>query len=219
MNPLVFKMWRNSIFWGIVLYLLVVTYVWRYTDTFSLEVLSNAAAGTGGILIGTSFALSGLSYFFNIFDSKLQYRKYLGLLGYYFALAYAISLLFRFPDRYITHFSATIFETQALLGITAMIILTCMMCISHQYWMKLLGKHWRPLLRVGYLAYGLLVVRAALLEHAMWRAWLLEPDGLPPMRLLLSTFAVCVIALRLVMEVKMLLSPHPAITPAASTSN
>lgn len=217
MNQLVFAMWRNSIVFSLGLYLLVLAYVWTYTGSFSFVVVSNAAAGTGGLLIGMSFALSGLSYFFNVFDAKLQYRKYLGLTGYWFALFYSLSIVFRYPDSYITNLASTMREPQAIMGFVAMTILTGMMIISHTYWMKRLGRHWRELLRVGYFAYGLLVMRAFLLEQESWAAWIDAPSGLPPMRLVLSIFALSVIALRLIMEISMQLFPRPVHPTPAPT--
>lgn len=217
MNQPVFAMWRNSILFSICIYLVVLAYVRVYTGEFSLAVFSNAMAGTGGLLTGMSFVLSGLSYFFTIFDSKLQYRKYLGLTGYWFALFYAISIVFRYPESYITNLVTTMREPQAIMGFVAMTILTGMMIISHSFWMKRLGKHWRELLRVGYFAYGLLVMRAFLLEQESWAAWIESPSGLPPMRLVLSFFALSVIALRLIMEISMQLFPRPVHPTPAPT--
>lgn len=218
MNALIFSMWRNSIVFSFGLYLLVLAYVWTYTSSFSFVVVSNAAAGTGGLLIGLSFALSGLSYFFNVFDAKLQYRKYLGLIGYWFALFYTISIVYRYPESYITNFASTMREPQAIIGFVAMTILTGMMIISHSFWMKLLGRHWREFLRLGYFAYGLLMLRAFLLEQESWAAWIEAPSGLPPMRLVLSIFALSVILLRLIMEIAMQLFPRPVHPSPAPTT-
>ena len=68
---------------------------------------------------------------------------------------------------------------------------------------------WRQLLRLGYLAFFLLVVRAILNQALpvgadgipeMWLVYLDNPDHLPPPRLLFSLVALTVIAFRLLVE-------------------
>ncbi len=193
-------LWIRSILFTLAMYGLLFAYVVAYQKRITLATFSESFAFTGGILIGLSFALSGLTYFFNIWDSKLRYRKQLGLLGYYFALAHSLTLLWRFP-RYIQEIPQAYLNPEALLGLTAMAIWTFMAIISANWAMRVLGRNWRRALRLGYIAYGLLVIRAYLILGDTWREWLSDPVTLPHPRLLLTCFALAVILLRVLLEV------------------
>lgn len=194
------KLWGESLILALIIYIFIFLYAFILTQSFSLLTFSIAAAGTGGILIGLSFALSGLCYYFNFLDTKIAYRKYFGLIGYFMALSYAISLLFLNPDKYFYNFIDNFLTADILLGLIAMMIFTFMTVISNTYAMKKLGpQNWRLCLRLGYVAYFLLVVRAYILEKDVWLNWINTLDNLPPLRLLLSVFALSVILLRISM--------------------
>jgi DMSO/TMAO reductase YedYZ heme-binding membrane subunit len=194
-------MWRNSIIFSLYIYVATLSYTSLFREAVDLITATLALALTGGILIGCSFALSIMSFFFDFLDSKLKYRKEIGVLGYFYALAYSLSLLQRFPEKYIGSFPNWLTELEAMLGLTAMAILTMMTIISTKSGVRLAGRHFRPLLRLGYIAYLLLVIRAWLLEKDLWLTWLGTTDDLAPPRLLLSIFALTIIISRLLMEI------------------
>lgn len=200
------RFWLPVIAFAVVIYTLGFSYTSIYQQGINFAVASEALAFTAGILIGCSFALSGLSYYLNIFDTKLKYRKYLGLLGYYLALSYSISLVIRYPDRYGAGLLMTLREPEALLGIGAMTILTLLAIISASWAIKALGSYWRPMLRLGYIAYLFLVIRALILEGKTWTAWGQSLDTLPPPRMILTLFALSIIYLRIVLEVDLRIS-------------
>jgi DMSO/TMAO reductase YedYZ heme-binding membrane subunit len=194
-------MWVKTDIFGCAVFLIGLGYMYLYRGTIDTTVLSENLAFTGGILIGLSFALSGITFFYNFLDSKLKYRKYIGLLGYYFAVAYTVTLILRFPDRYWFQLASSFFTFEVQLGIAAMAILTFMAVISQNWAALRLGRHWRPLLRLGYLAYALLIIRAVIVEGAGWQLWAEKFETVPPPRLLLTLYALLVIALRLILEI------------------
>ncbi|MEP7166587.1 MAG: hypothetical protein ABI758_01250 [Candidatus Woesebacteria bacterium] len=194
-------LWRNTILFAGLIYALSSVYGVLYVQTISIAVCSEALAFTAGILIGSSFVLSSLTYFFNFMDTKLKYRKQLGLLGYYVALAYSITLFLRNVDHYGTHASTSLGTREALLGLSAMAILSMMAIISGNWAIKLLGNRWRMLLRTGYIAYILLIIRAFIIEGGSWRQWAFSFMSLPPPRLILSIFALIVIYARIGLEI------------------
>jgi DMSO/TMAO reductase YedYZ heme-binding membrane subunit len=194
-------MWRNSIIFSLYIYVAALSYTSLFREVVDLATATLALALTGGILIGCSFALSIMSFFFDFLDSKLKYRKEIGVLGYFYALTYSLSLLQRFPEKYIESFPNWLMEPEAILGLTAMGILTMMTIISTKAGVHLAGRHFRPLLRLGYVAYFLFVIRAWLLEKDLWLSWLETTDDLAPPRLLLSIFALSIIFCRILMEI------------------
>lgn len=195
--PVNLRMWRSAILLAMGMFSIMFGYVYIYNNGLSAIAWSQAVAGTAALLIGVSFALSGAGYWWDFLDARVGYRKYYGLVGYYMALLYSIMLLFIFPNRYLHGFFENFFTPHILLGLIAMTILTMMAVISNTWAMQRLGPiHWRQLLRLGYLAYALLVVRALYVEGESWSAWLQSFDGLPPPRLVVSIFATLVILFR-----------------------
>jgi DMSO/TMAO reductase YedYZ heme-binding membrane subunit len=145
-----------------------------------------------------------MSYYFNFLDHELAYRKNLGLTGYFLALLYSFSLLFINPERYFSGFFENLISYDFILGLGAMGILTLMAVVSNNFVMRKIGAHaWRVILRLGYVAYFLLILRAVVLEGDSWLFWFQSLDNLPPPRLLISIFAVIVIALRVSMEISL----------------
>lgn len=199
-----FKMWAVPIVIAVLLLVIFNTYAFFWQNEVSLFTLSIGFAGAGALCIGFSFALSGISYYFDFLDHEIAYRKNLGLVGYFLALIYSFLLLFVNPDRYFYGFFENIFSADFILGLSSMAILTLMAIVSDNFVMRKIGAHvWRFILRLGYLAYFLLIVRAVIQDGENWVLWFGRFDNLPPPRFLVSIFAGCVIALRIAMEISM----------------
>lgn len=192
------RLWRQSIALALLLFVYSLSYALLYVGTFSLVPLATAFAMTGGLLIGLSFALSGICFYTNIIDSAIMYRKYFGILGWCFALLYSVMLVFLYPDLYGYGLFTRLGTPEVWLGLTAMGILTVMTLVSNTAMMRHLGgSRWKFIMHLGYGAYALLIARAVLLEGSSWLRWLEALRGLPPPRLLLSIYAAAVIALRI----------------------
>jgi len=171
-------------------------------------------------MIGLSFALSGIGYYFDFLDKKIAYRKYFGLVGFWLALAYSVLLLFVDPEKYFYGFFDHLGSAEVLLGLGAMGILTAMALISNPWGIKKIGaKRWKGVLHLGYLAYGFLIIRAYILEHGAWGEWISDPNGLPPPRLVVSLFAVAVIVFRGSISISLYRkrknTPIPPVSPSA----
>lgn len=192
--------WKHSLLFGGLVFALLLVYTVIYNHALTILAVSQAVAGSAAVMIGSSFAISGFSYYFDFLDKKICYRKYIGLIGFFLAFLYAVLLLFINPKRYFYGFFDNFFSADFILGLTALGILAFMAIISNNAIMQKMGpKNWRRGLRLGYIAYALLVIRGYLFEKAAWFAWLNDPKGLPPPRLVVSVFAVLVICLRLSM--------------------
>ncbi len=190
--------WRRTFAATLLVFVYALSYTLLYSSNFSILPVVTAIALTGGLLIGLSFALSGICFYTNIFDKTIIYRKYFGLVGYYLALLYSVLLIFIYPDLYGPGLLFRWYEPEVLLGLLAMTILSLMTISSNVKVIRMLGsKRWHLIMSMGYVAYALLICRAIVLEHEIWLGWLLHPGGLPPPRLMLSTYALVVILLRL----------------------
>lgn len=186
------------------------------TEPGSVIVTTNKAlADSAMILIGLSFALSGLCYFWDFIDTKIIYRKYLGLAGFAFGLAHGImSAIFYFlwkPHGYETDpiftlghqwdFGSFLVPNQYAFASAAVAILifAMMAAISNQYAVhELGGVWWRRLLRVGYVAYIFATIHFSIKNIPEWRAMYRSPEfELPPLNFFIFLLVCGVIGLRL----------------------
>lgn len=167
---------------------------WQNNESFFLGSL---LAGTSGVLLAASLSLSSFAYYFNFLDKKVVYRKYLGLLGYFFALAYTLLIVFGNPVLYFFSFPYNLFEPTIGLGFLAMVIFTLMALVSNQKAVQILGgKNWKTLLGLGYIAYAFLVIRAILLDGSTWESFLLGETNTFTVRMFLTILGTLVLIFR-----------------------
>ncbi len=205
------RLWKNTVLMAVPAFLFYAVYVTILDSGFHLTSFAKVIAGVSNLFLGISLSLSSFGYYFNFLDSKVVYRKYFGLVGYFAALFYCVLLAIVRPERYFFGFFENFFTSDILLGLLSMVIFTGMALISNNKAMLWIGpQRWRKYLRFGFLAYFLLVVRAYLNNEnpigsepipEMWGLYLTNPEGLPPARLLFSVIAMAVIFFRLSLEV------------------
>ncbi|HLD27110.1 MAG TPA: hypothetical protein VJB63_04110 [Patescibacteria group bacterium] len=190
-------LWIHSFLCAAIIYILLVEYLLIQNKYLTVSFLNEALAGTASIMIGTSFAFSGFCYYFDFLDRKIAYRKYFGLVGFWGALLYAIILAILHPQKYIFGLSYYFWSVDIIFGGIALGIFAVMAIISTRSMMMRLGVHtWRRILRMGYLALVLLIIRAVVVESALWRLWFVHPYELPPLRLVGTVFSVIVLLFR-----------------------
>ncbi len=173
-------------------------YVWFYYGAISIASLSVALGATAAFMIGISYAMSGMGYYFDFLDAKVGYRKYFGLAGMLWAIMFCYSLMFVDPDHYFYGFFQNLGTTEFILGLLAMAILVFMVIISTPQGIKKIGPaNWRLGLRSGYLASAIFVVWATLVYGQTWNNWFdARPLSLPPLMMIATVFTVAVILFR-----------------------
>src|SRR3989339_1117750 len=192
------KIWIHSWILALVIYIGLLGLTYWLDKSFNFLTISKALAGTSALLLGISFSLSGFCYWWDFLDTKIGYRKQIGLAAYWLALAYSLSLLLVDQNKYLFHFFDNLFSADILLGTISMAIFTFLAIISTDKMMLRLGpKIWRQMLRLGYLAWVILALRAYFIEKTVWLEYLNSPEGFPPPRLLLTVFVIVVIIFRL----------------------
>ncbi len=191
--------WRNSFIFGVVIYVLLGIYMVMFFGRFSLSIANKLSANTAMVLIGLSFALSGIGYFFH-FNKYFRYRKYIGVIGFYYILTHGLISLFFLPK--IFPFPAYYLNERNLFpfiyALFSLLILLMMAIISNKRFSeKIEGKIWRRLLRTGYVAYVLGMMHFGLKKYNSWLSWFRDMNTLPPLNMLIFFFAILVIGLRL----------------------
>ncbi|MDH5533110.1 MAG: hypothetical protein OEX81_01645 [Candidatus Pacebacteria bacterium] len=197
------RMWINTLVFSVITFVLGSLYLFVRRGDFDLYIANKAFAFVSIILIGLSFALSGLCYFWDFVDTKIIYRKVLGLVGFYYSVIHIFVSLFLLPNKFplpswvLGHIPTMIFATLGL------IIFIVMAVVSNDDVMHELGsKRWRQTLRVGYLAYIFVMIHFGLLKYNSWIAW--SNSGkfdLPPLSLIEIIFAGIVVILRIILEI------------------
>ena len=196
-DPLTF-IWQAAFKLSAAIFVFSLAYAWFYYGAISIASLSLAVGATAAFMIGISYAMSGMGYYFDFLDAKVGYRKYFGLAGMLWAIIFCYSLLFVDPERYFYGFFDNLGTAEFILGLLAMAILVFMVIISTPAGIKKIGPaNWRLGLRSGYLASALFVVWATLVYGQTWNYWFdARPLSLPPLMLIATIFTMAVILFR-----------------------
>jgi len=170
--------------------------VWR----FDLGLVNKSLAAAAFFLLIVSMALTGTTYFSRRSARPLAYRKHLGLVGFWTALAHAavthvlLPAVGLRPERKIEALNSD------WPGIAALVLFGAMALVSRAGIKgRLGGEAWRRLLRYGgYAGLVLAAGHAALLKWASWTGYFRTLDPvLPSLSLPLTVFAAAACLLRL----------------------
>ncbi len=197
------SLWKNTIIFSIILTGVVWTYSYLYRGTFNVGMANRGLGDVAIILIGLSFILSSICYFWNFADRYIIYRKQLGVVGFVYAIIHTLVIVL-YLDPIITDFATYLEQTNFIsysLALSALFIYGGMVIISTNAMIhKIGGKLWRELLRVGYIAFVFSIVHYVLLSYPFWIRWFTERGTfLPPFGLLVSLFSILVILMRIIL--------------------
>lgn len=143
--------------------------------------------------------LSGLAYFFNFVDRQVIYRKYIGVIGFFFAFWHMILSWSALLNLFKPEILGSTRMWPMLSGLIALTIFAVMALISNQLSTRLLGTTlWRGILRFGYAGLILVMAHVLLLKSARWLTWYNDGMTSPPaLSLIVTVFAVIVILVRI----------------------
>lgn len=178
----------------------------------SLNILNKAIADTSVILIGLSMLLTAICYFWDFADTKIIYRKHLGLIGFAFAVVHLLlskQAFLKLLD-YASWQNGAVKPVVA--GLTATIIFTIMALISNNVATKQIGGiGWRRILRTGYFALFFVLAHVAFLKGKYWFNWWQGGAQQPPaLSLVVTLFIVVVLVSRILLWLSLLLKKRTA---------
>lgn len=189
------KFYFQSLVFSLFIFALSYAYIsWQNIPS----ALNKSVADTAAFLVGFSMILSGMAYFFNFLDKKVIYRKYIGLMGFAFAMIHLVLSFTAFQNLLKIETWQNLAMWPMLAGLLALIIFTIMALVSNQLAIRFLGaKLWRGILRFGYVGLFFVLAHVFLLKSARWFTWLEGGmQGWPSLSLMVSVFSVLVILLR-----------------------
>lgn len=193
------KKWSVALGWAAILTSASAVYVGiAFGDVLSLMSWSFIMAAVASLLYATAFVSGSMSYYIGWPNMRLGYQKQIGLLGFWFSLAYCITLLILYPDTYYYGFFDNLLTADFIFGISAMAIFTAMTVINS----KPIAPYFswdtiKFVLGLGFVGYAFLVIRAIFIEFDLWWYWITTFEGYPPGRLVLSVIAVAILLLRI----------------------
>ena len=163
--------------------------------------LNKATADTSIVLIGLSMLLTSLCYFWDFVDTKIIYRKYLGIVGYLFGVIHIVLSFSAFQSLFIPETWQKGIPWPVFTGAIALAIFTIMALISNKYAAYTLGGViWRKILRLGYLAVALVWIHVFLLKSSRLITWYQAGMKTPPSAsLLVLIFMAIVILMRILL--------------------
>ncbi len=189
--------WQETSILSFALVALLSVILWPLAERGVDVYIATILAGTSGVLLAMSFSLSSFSYYFDFLDRYVVYRKYLGLMGYFFALGYILVIASLNPSKYLYSFPDNLQSIEVGLGALAMAIFTLMALISNNKAVQLLGgKLWKNILGLGYVAYAILVIRAIFLDAYLWTNWFTMDKSVFTARMGLTVLGTAVLLFR-----------------------
>lgn len=164
----------------------------------TLTHLSVTLAASASLLYAVALSASTFSYYTGWPNLKHGYQKQIGLLAYWLSVLYVFSIAYLYPEIYVYGLVENILTPDIILGATAMFIFTAMTVINA----KPVAPYFKFetikfVLGLGFVAYAMLVMRAVFIEWPLYENWIINPEGLPPGRFVLSVIAMFVLLARL----------------------
>lgn len=196
------KFYFKSLIFSLFIFVLSYAYIsWQNIP----NALNKSVADTAAFLVGFSMILSGMAYFFNFLDKKVIYRKYIGLMGFTFAILHFVLSFSAFQNLLKIETWHNLTMWPMLAGFLALIIFTLMALASNQLAIRFLGaKLWRGVLRFGYVGIFFVLVHVFLLKSARWITWFQGGmQGWPSLSLIAGIFIILVILLRVTLELSL----------------
>ncbi|CAN5129328.1 hypothetical protein BH09PAT2_BH09PAT2_01780 [soil metagenome] len=220
--PSMWKLWIDVSLYSLLMFALISAYYFATRGGYDLRAASRAIADVGVFLIGLSFMLSGLCYFWNFADHFIIYRKQLGVIGFIYVATHGLIVLLRSRtlDVLIPSSLTGPSDIAIMCAEIAVIMYLGMIIISTKTVIhEIGGQRWRQLLRYGYIAFTLSLIHFIIRDYGTWLAWLMGTSSniFPPVGLLVFLFGLSVLILRIRLWIALHLKKAPTpISPSTT---
>lgn len=133
------RQWAVAGFWGLVIFILFSFYLFFKKGQYNLYLANKAAAEAALALLGVVLLIGVLSRLYTRFDSLVMYRKELGIVCFFLALAHFLISFFFLPDRFDLFYFQKNWLT-FILGLAGLLLLTYLFVISFEFLIEKIGK-------------------------------------------------------------------------------
>lgn len=156
---------------AIPIFLAFSMYLFSRRGYYNLYIINKIFAGEAAVLFGIILLIGPLSRYFSMFDRYIQYRKELGIVAFFLAMAHGISSYFFLSD----YFPKTAFAFSSwpfVFGLLGSIVLIIIFLISNNWMMNRIGARiWWPMQYWGIRI--IFLVTALHVGIMKWNGWVL----------------------------------------------
>ncbi|MBI2054452.1 MAG: ferric reductase-like transmembrane domain-containing protein [Candidatus Staskawiczbacteria bacterium] len=188
-----------------VLFLFLSAYLFYRRGYYDLYIANKIFANVAAILLGIVLLIGPLSRIFAFPDRYVQYRKELGIVAFFLAIAHSVISYFFLPSKFSTQWFFGPGLYSFISGLIAAVILTAIFLISSDRVMNAIGreKWWRMQYIGARLVFILVFLHVFLMKWGGWVQWyktgggkeLARPEW-PGAGLLIGWFMVFVVLVR-----------------------
>lgn len=187
-------------------YVVLSVYLFYRRGYYDLYIANKILAGVSTILFGLVLLIGVLSRYFSFPDRFVKYRKELGIVAFFLALAHGLVSFFWLPQKFPTALFLGTLNWSFIFGLVALVILLLTFFISNDQAMKTIGrkKWWRLQYLSVRLVFLLIILHVFIMKWSGWIRWykvgggpeLVHPEW-PGAGLLVGWFMVFVVLVRL----------------------
>ncbi|MEK7578180.1 MAG: ferric reductase-like transmembrane domain-containing protein [Patescibacteria group bacterium] len=188
------------------LFVILSVYLFYRRGYYDLYIANKIFAGVAVILLGIVLLIGPLSRLFSFPDRYVQYRKELGIVAFFLAIAHGISSSFFLSSRFHLSGSPETLNWPFIFGLAATVILVALFFISNDRVMAAIGRErwWRLQYWGVRLAFIFVLLHVFIMKWSGWVKWykvgggsdLVHPEW-PGAGLLVGWFMIFVILVRL----------------------
>lgn len=169
-----FRQYGMALAAAVPLFVVLSVYLFFRRGYYDLYIANKIFAGVGTILLGIVLLIGPLSRFFSFPDRFIQYRKELGIVGFFLAFIHGVVSLFFLPTRFpFLNFSVIFKSWPFTFGFAGLILLVAIFLISNNRAMKDMGyKKWWSLQNWGVrLVFIFIILHVFVMKWDGWVKW------------------------------------------------
>lgn len=163
---------------AIPLYTILSIYLFYRRGYYDLYIANKIFAGVAAILLGITLLIGPLSRFFSFPDRWVQYRKELGIIGFFLAFIHGVVSLFFLPSKFPLSKFLVLINWPFVYGLLALLILISIFSISNNRASRALGNLWWKWQSWGIrLSFILVVLHVFVMKWSGWVQWYVKGGG------------------------------------------
>lgn len=191
---------------SLVIFALFSGYLYYRRGFYDLYIMNKIFAGISAVLMGSVLLLGPVSRMFDRFDGLLKYRKQIGILAFYWALAHSVASYFFLEKSFPRAYFVIPQNKPFIFGLVGIVLLTILFIFSANFlktWIT--PKRWWPLqywgIRIAFVAVALHVF---VMKYKGWIEWYknggsstLQHPEIPGLGMLVGYFIAMVFIIRI----------------------
>ncbi|MEK7636102.1 MAG: hypothetical protein AAB362_00195 [Patescibacteria group bacterium] len=158
---------------AVPIFALLSIYLYNRRGFYDLYIMNKVFAGEAAVLLGIVLLIGPLSRFFSFPDHYIQYRKEIGIVAFFFALAHGTSSYYFLPNRFPVDIFYGALWWPFVFGLLGIIFLTGIFIIGNDFVMRKMDPRvWWPLQYWGVrIVFALTALHVFVMKWSGWILW------------------------------------------------